>query len=82
MSKVNTKSANGVSGHLIHIYGGKYAFRVYNKEDDTFIDYDLMHCDLHVTIDDEDAFFYHYEIDDAHQLDHAPSTLGHGEQND
>ena len=76
MSKTTTKSANGVSGHLIHIYGGQYAFRVYNKADGTFIDYDLMHSDLHITINDEDAFFYHYEIDGANQLDHAPSTLG------
>ena len=71
-----SKSANGVTGHLIYLHNGNYAFRVYNKEDGTFIDYDLMHSDLCVTINDEDASFYHYEIDDAHQLDHSPETLG------
>lgn len=76
MFKATSKSANGVSGHLIHIYDGQYAFRVYNKEDGTFVDYDLMHSDLHVTIDDPDAFFYHYEVDGANQLDHSPETLG------
>jgi hypothetical protein len=76
MSKTTSKSADGVTGHLIHIYGGQYAFRVYNKEDDTFVDYDLMHSDLSVTINDADAFFYHYEVDGATQLDHSPETLG------
>ena len=67
------KSANGVEGHLIYKHTGKYMFRVYDAEHN-FIDYDLQHCDLCVTINDEDAYFY---LDSV--LDHAPSTLGHEE---
>ena len=64
------KSANGVTGHLIYTLNGKYMFRVYDAEHN-FVDYDLQHSDLCVTIIDEDAYFYLNSI-----LDHAPATLG------
>jgi hypothetical protein len=67
------KSANGVEGHLIYTQSGKYMFRVYDAEHN-FVDYDLQHSDLCVTICDEDAYFY---LDSV--LDHAPATLGHAE---
>ena len=67
------KSANGVEGHLIYTQSGKYMFRVYDAEHN-FVDYDLQHSDLSVTITDEDAYFY---LDSV--LDHAPATLGHKE---
>jgi hypothetical protein len=67
------KSANGVEGHLIYTQSGKYMFRVYDDEHN-FVDYDLQHSDLSVTITDEDAYFY---LDSV--LDHAPATLGHKE---
>ena len=67
------KSANGVEGHLIYTHGGKYMFRVYDAEHN-FVDYDLQHSDLCVTINDEDAYFYLNSV-----LDHAPATLGHKE---
>jgi hypothetical protein len=67
------KSANGVEGHLIYTQSGKYMFRVYDAEHN-FVDYDLQHSDLCVTICDEDAYFY---LDSV--LDHAPATLGHKE---
>lgn len=68
-------SANGVKGHLIYVHGAdKYQFRVY-KGDGSFIDYDLHHCDLTVTINDEDAFFY--SGDNIDRLDHSPETLGY-----
>jgi sporulation protein YlmC with PRC-barrel domain len=70
---MSAKSANGISGHLIYTGEGKYVFRVYNKEFN-FVDYDLMHSDLHITIVDEDAFFYRDEYKDV--LDHSPETLG------
>ena len=66
-------SANGVTGHLIYTQNGKYMFRVYDPEHN-FIDYDLQHSDLCVTICDEDAYFY---LDSV--LDHAPATLGYKE---
>jgi hypothetical protein len=47
--------------------------------DHNFVDYDLHHTDLCVTITDEDAVFYRDEYRDV--LDHAPETLGKGNQN-
>jgi hypothetical protein len=67
------KSANGVQGHLIYTLNGKYMFRVYDAEHN-FVDYDLQHSDLCVTINDEDAYFYLNSV-----LDHAPATLGYKE---
>jgi len=64
-------SANGVTGHLIQIFTGQTVFRVYD-DNHNFIDYDLRHSDLTVTIDDEDAFFYQ----EIKLLDHSPTTLG------
>lgn len=52
---------------------GSYVFRVY-QPDKTFIDYDIHHCDLCVTINDSDAYFYSDQARD--RLDHAPETLG------
>lgn len=67
------KSANGVKGHLICTQNGNYLFRVYDA-DHNFVDYDLQHSDLCVTINDEDAYFY---SDSVLVLDHSPSTLGY-----
>ena len=70
------KSANGVDGILIQMWGGGYVFRVYD-DDHNFVDYDLLHTDLSITITDEDAFFYRDEFQDT--LDHSPETLEHKE---
>jgi hypothetical protein len=67
------KPANGVKGYLIYTQCEKYMFRVYDDEH-SFVDYDLRHSDLCVTICDEDAYFY-LNL----SLDHAPATLGHKE---
>ena len=72
--QMKVKSADGVSGHLIRSAGGKYFFRVYTEETFSFKDYELIHSDLYVTIDDEDATFY--EDGDTLLLDHNPATLG------
>ena len=66
-------SADGTKGHLIRSFEGNYFFRVYNGTD--FVDYDLTHSDLCVTITDTDAFFY--RKDGIDRLDHSPQTLGH-----
>jgi hypothetical protein len=68
-----TKSANGVSGHLLRLGNGGVVFRVYDQNHN-FVDYDLAHSDLTVTIHDADAFFYRDEYRDV--LNHAPATLG------
>jgi hypothetical protein len=67
------KSATGVEGCLIRGHDGEYYFRVYDA-DHNFVDYDLMHSDLSITITDPDAFFY--REDDRDILDHSPATLG------
>ena len=65
--------ANGVTGQLLQLVTGQTVFRVYDNNHN-FVDYDLKHTDLTVTITDEDAFFYRDEYTDV--LDHAPTTLG------
>lgn len=70
---MKAKSANGVTGHLLYLANGTYCFRVY-KKDKTFVDYDLLHYDLCVTIKDKDAFLY--KDSSGARLDHSPLTLG------
>jgi hypothetical protein len=68
------KQANNTQGHLLRQFDGSYCFRVYN-EDKTFTDYDLVHSDLVVTINDPDSAFYHNK-DGSTILDHSAETLG------
>lgn len=67
--------AGGVRGVLCKsVDGGCYVFRVY-ADDQTFVDYELRHDDLTVTIaEDELASFY--RVGDEHILDHSPGVLG------
>jgi hypothetical protein len=67
------QSANGVRGHLLNLADGTMVFRVYDAEHN-FVDYDTLHSDLTVVIEDADAYFYRDEYSDV--LDHAPATLG------
>jgi hypothetical protein len=67
------KSANGVCGHLLNLIDGTVVFRVYDPEHN-FVDYNIHHSDLCVTITDSDAYFYRRDEQDI--LDHAPMTLG------
>lgn len=69
----DVKSADGVSGTLCRGIGGTYFFRVY-ADHETFTDYEILHNDLNITIDDSDAFFY--IMDGQVVLDHSPETLG------
>ena len=72
---MKVKSANGISGCLIHLFDGNYALRVYDEQDGTFIDYNLLHSDLLITINDEDACLYTHDDGNTY-LDHSPETLG------
>jgi hypothetical protein len=58
----------------------EYVFRVY-EEDHSFIDYDILHCDLDVTIDSDDAVFYEYE-DGTAALDHSYEMAGEEHHSD
>lgn len=67
------KPADGTKGILLRVDFDKWVFRVY-KENNYFIDYDLLHSDLQVTIDDKESTFY--SDDKGNRLDHTPETLG------
>ena len=72
--KIATVSkANGAKGCLLFT-GSEVIFRVYSRPGE-FMDYELSHSDLQVTIKDTDAYFYTHE-DGRSYLDHAPRTLG------
>ena len=67
------KPAKGKKGFLIWCGGEKYVFRIYDK-DGTFIDYDLMHSDCEIIINDDDGYLY--TDPQGNSLDHSPETLG------
>ena len=69
------KVATGTTGFILDTIDG-YVFRVYDKGEMSFTDYDLHHCDLEVTIVDEDAVFYERE-NGIGSLDYSPQTLGY-----
>lgn len=66
------RSANGITGCLL-LGGTTPIFRVYDYENQTFADYDILHSDLFVTINDEDAELY---IGKYNAIDHSRETLG------
>lgn len=70
---MKTESADGVEGILLRLDVDVWVFRVYS-EPGVFIDYDLLHTDLCVKIQDADATFYTSE--GYAKLDHSPETLG------
>lgn len=65
--------AEGIEGQLIYTGAGHYVFRVYDANYD-YIDYDMYHADLSITITDKDAALY--RDDETNRLDHSPETLG------
>ena len=66
--------AQGTRGFLIYTMNKEYVFRVY-KEDHSFTDYDITHCDLELTINDDDATFYEFK-DGRSILDHSYEIAG------
>jgi hypothetical protein len=71
---VKIESADGRAGYLIWCGGDRYVFRVYTQAPDEFTDYDILHTDMRVVIQDPDAFFYR-DAGGA-RLDHSPATMG------
>ena len=67
------KDASGVAGVLIKTFSGGYAFRVYDNKG-KFVDYDLRHDDLAITID-TDSLASFYANGDKTLLDHNPRVL-------
>lgn len=72
------RPAKRTKGCLLYTINNEYVFRVY-KEDNTFIDYDILHCDLDVTIDSDDATFYEFD-DGRNILDHSYEIAGENKQ--
>ena len=70
----DVKDASGVSGVIIKLYGGGFAFRVYH-DDCSFTDYVINHDDLSVTID-KDALASFYTHGEYASLDHSPEVFG------
>lgn len=64
---------NEKSGILIKCLNGSLAFREY-LADESFTDFEILHSDLSIKIDEEEAAIY--EIDGHYVIDHAPETLG------
>jgi len=74
----NTRDASGVSGILISSPENGYFFRV-TDSDGEFVDYELIHDDLPITIDDNSFATLYRDADgddDVGILDHSPSVLG------
>ena len=80
IEKCKQKPAKGARGCLLYTMNNQYVFRVY-KENHTFIDYDILHCDLDVTIDSDDAVFYDFE-DGRSILDHSYVIAGEDQDSD
>ena len=75
MSVDKVRPATGTVGYLIRVATDQgYVFRVYDGEHN-FVDYDILHYDMRIQIQDEDATFYTNEVGDY--IDHSPDTLGH-----
>jgi uncharacterized protein YllA (UPF0747 family) len=77
MAVDKSRSAMGTVGYLIRVADDRqYVFRVYDDEHN-FVDYDILHYDMRIQIQDEDATFYTNAVRDY--IDHSPETLGHTE---
>ena len=74
IEKCTIKPAKGTKGYLLYTLNKEYMFRVY-KEDHSFTDYDILHCDLELTINDDDATFYNFD-DGRSILDHSYEVAG------
>lgn len=71
---MNSHPARGAQGILIRTVTDDIVLRIYNSDGD-FVDFDVDHSDLSVTITDDDAHFYQHD-NGRLALDHAPATLG------
>lgn len=68
------RSAQYTTGVLIKNIDGSFYFRVY-AEDKSFVDYDILHCDLTIQIMDSDAYFKDEDTDNP-VIDYSNQTLG------
>lgn len=69
------KQLKGTKGILIkdNVHGGMY-FR-FTDENGKIVDCDIIHYDISITIDDEDAYLY-LDSNDEPYIDYGPETLG------
>lgn len=71
---MNCHPARGAHGILIRTVTDDVVLRIYNGDGD-FVDFDIAHSDLSITVTDEDAYFYQH-ADGTLTLDHSPAVLG------
>lgn len=71
---MNCYPACGAQGILIRTVTDDVVLRIYNSDGD-FVNFDIAHSDLAVTVTDPDAYFYQHK-DGRLYLDRAPNTLG------
>jgi len=74
MKSIKEREAKGTEGFLMNEVGDKPYFRVY-KSNGEFVDYDIFHSDLQITVTDDDAFFKGEDIAEPY-LDYSNKTLG------
>ena len=75
MTDTTPRPAHGTTGVLIPSFDdSKWQFRAY-ADDGSFTDYDILHSDMQVTINDPDAYFYVNDKGEPY-VDHSPATLG------
>jgi hypothetical protein len=70
---MNCYPAQGARGVLVRTVTDDVVLPIYNEIGD-FVDFDLAHSDLSVTVTDPDAYFYQH-TDGKLVLDHSPEML-------
>lgn len=71
---MNCHPAQGAQGVLIRTVTDDFILRIYNSAGE-FVDFDIDHSDLSITVTDAEAYFYQHD-DGRLVLDHSPAVLG------
>lgn len=71
---MKTLTAKGTKGFLLRSFNNRCIFRTYNEQGE-FKDYDILHHDLEITIDSDDALLF--EDRDNNFIDYTPEVLGY-----
>lgn len=69
------KKKKKLEGILCKSTDGSFFLRVYDKSNN-FKDYEIAHCDLKITIEDDDCFLYEDDYKKEYVIDYGPKTLG------
>jgi hypothetical protein len=79
--KFKYRNANKQKGIILRsLDGSPSLFRIYGKKG-SFKDYEIIHNDIQVQIQDDDAEFLESIDGETFLLDHSRQTLGHNTKN-